>query len=454
MRKAYCWLAILLSFGIILPVAAQTQHAARADFVVGAVTAVGADGTRRALAKGSELRSGEAVMTGEGRAQLSFTDGASVSLQPKTEFRVDEYSFTGVADGSERGIFSLVKGALRTITGLVGRTNRDRYQMRTAVATIGIRGTEYGAEFETGLKVTTTNGEVEVCNQGGCTSVKAGESVFTPDANTKPAYIVGGANLPATPPPSNPTLFAGGEVRTATGGIPIPTLPSGPGYSMAFAGFDNSAGVVPVAGSVPSITAVFDETGRLSSFSDGTDSGRVTTHAEGATDGSVAWGRWASATGSVGGAPTTYASFHYVTGILTPASALASLENTVFPQGAGKATYTLMGATLPTAATGMVGGAVTGSLTAQFGPTTTINSFLTVPIGGGLFTLSGSGITGFPSFTGSLSSSCSPCAPGAAGGSATINGGFFGSTAERAGLTYQFNCGTIGDVTGAAVFKR
>jgi hypothetical protein len=449
MRKAYCRLAIALAFGIVLPVSAQAQTAARADFVAGAVTAVGPDGAKRALAKGGELRSGETVITGDGRAQLNFTDGASVSLQPKTEFRVDEYRFTGATDGSERGIFSLVKGALRTITGLVGRTNRNRYQMQTVVATIGIRGTEYSAEYETGLKVTTTNGEVEVCNQGGCTFVKAGESVFTPNANTRPAYVVGGANLPPTPPPSNPSLFAGGEVRTATGGIPIPTLPSGPGYSVVYAGFDGGLGFAldPVNG-----TATFDQVGGLSTFNDGTNADRAAAHAEAMTDGTVAWGRWSG--GTVGGAPVT--NVHYVVGVPTPASALASLTNTVFAQGVGKASYTLMGATLPTAASGAVGGAVTGSLTVQFGPTTNVNSMLLVPIGGGNYTITNTGMTGtFPAFSDpGATMSCSGACSGA-GSSAQISGSFFGPTAGRAGLTYKFDGATsLGGVTGAAVFKR
>ena len=39
---------------------------------------------------------------------------------------------------------------LRTITGLVGRSNRDNYKVTTAVATIGIRGTEYTGAFTPG----------------------------------------------------------------------------------------------------------------------------------------------------------------------------------------------------------------------------------------------------------------------------------------------------------------
>ncbi len=40
-------------------------------------------------------------------------------------------------------LFSLLKGGLRTFTGLIGKLSPQRYQMRTAVATIGIRGTGY-----------------------------------------------------------------------------------------------------------------------------------------------------------------------------------------------------------------------------------------------------------------------------------------------------------------------
>jgi hypothetical protein len=57
--------------------------------------------------------------------------------------RIDEFRFAGKEDGSERAFFSLVKGGLRKITGIIGRINNKNYQMSTAVATIGIRGTHY-----------------------------------------------------------------------------------------------------------------------------------------------------------------------------------------------------------------------------------------------------------------------------------------------------------------------
>jgi hypothetical protein len=42
-------------------------------------------------------------------------------------------------------VFRLVKGAFRTVTGLIGRRNHSRYAVQTPSGTIGIRGTMYAA---------------------------------------------------------------------------------------------------------------------------------------------------------------------------------------------------------------------------------------------------------------------------------------------------------------------
>src|SRR5438105_10235791 len=89
-----------------------------------------------------ELGSGDKISTGaDGRVQIRFSDGAYVSLQPNTEFEIKSYHYEGKTDGTESAIFGLFKGALRTVTGFVGRVNRNRYQISTPTATIGIRGT-------------------------------------------------------------------------------------------------------------------------------------------------------------------------------------------------------------------------------------------------------------------------------------------------------------------------
>ena len=118
---------LMAALAAAFPLAGHAANAARVDFALGDVKALAPDGRSRPLAKGAEIATGETIDTGSGRAQVRFSDGAQVSLAPQTQFRIDDYRFSGQADGSEKGFFSLVKGAMRTITGLVGRTNRDNY---------------------------------------------------------------------------------------------------------------------------------------------------------------------------------------------------------------------------------------------------------------------------------------------------------------------------------------
>src|SRR3954454_12122119 len=166
--------------------AGEAATAALVEFAIGNPSAIDAAGSSRALAKGAAVQAGDTIDTGTGRVQLRFSDGAYVSLQPGSQFRIDEYNYSGKNDETERGFFSLIKGGLRTITGLVGRTNRRNYQVRVPVATIGIRGTEYTLMFDGAAVGSVGEGEIAVCNSGGCLNVGSGQAYVVADANTKP----------------------------------------------------------------------------------------------------------------------------------------------------------------------------------------------------------------------------------------------------------------------------
>ncbi|HEY9134840.1 MAG TPA: FecR domain-containing protein [Pseudomonadales bacterium] len=102
-------------------------------------------GSVRTLKRNSEILKGDTLKTSNNsNAQIRLKDGALVSLRSNTEFQIEEYSFKGQEDGSEKSVFNLIKGGFRTITGLIGHRNKQNYSVRTTVATIGIRGTHYG----------------------------------------------------------------------------------------------------------------------------------------------------------------------------------------------------------------------------------------------------------------------------------------------------------------------
>lgn len=184
------------------PTATQATGAGRVNFTIGNVTAESPDGSQRTLTRGSTVSPGDTIDTSNGRTQIRFTDGAYVSLKPKTRFKIDEYRYDGQPNGQEKGIFSLLRGGLRTVTGFIGRLNNNAYQVKTPVATIGIRGTAYTADLveeqpvalldaedggwgltgrsaaagDVSLDTTVTEGETWVCsNSGACQGIKSGQ---------------------------------------------------------------------------------------------------------------------------------------------------------------------------------------------------------------------------------------------------------------------------------------
>ena len=230
------------------------QGAATVMFASGSAQIVGKDGVARVAVRGGELGAGETIETADGRVQLRFRDGANLSLQPATRFRVDEFRFAeqnGKASAEDRGFFSLLKGGFRTLTGLIGKHQREQYKVDAVVATIGIRGTDYSANLsDAGLAVSTFGGLVEVCSAAGCALVAPGETVFVPDRDSPPKRDggrVGRADSssdlavpkpvelpPATAPIQLPAASAAGQGATpATAGYSTAPLMTSPGATVS-----------------------------------------------------------------------------------------------------------------------------------------------------------------------------------------------------------------------------
>ena len=69
---------------------------------------------------------GSAVVTGpSSRVVLRFDDGGQVILDQNTEFRIADFRYSA---GSDRTIFDLVKGALRVVSGTIGRRSPGSFQ--------------------------------------------------------------------------------------------------------------------------------------------------------------------------------------------------------------------------------------------------------------------------------------------------------------------------------------
>ena len=67
----------------------------------------------------------------------------SVSLQPSTIFRVNDYRFVPQQKTGNSLVLEIAKGGLRMVTGAIGKQQPNAVAVKTPVATIGIRGTGF-----------------------------------------------------------------------------------------------------------------------------------------------------------------------------------------------------------------------------------------------------------------------------------------------------------------------
>lgn len=450
--------------------------AGRVDFALGGATVAGADGRERPVTRGAELNSGDVVRTNNGRVQVRMTDGAFISLQPNTEFGIKDYKFDGKTDGSENALYSLFKGAMRTVTGLIGRVNRNRYQVATPTATVGIRGTGGLIQVlnDGSTLVQGTSGIWFLANPSGSIDVPAGVAGIAPSDPKEPPKET--TQVPAagpTPPPTE-QQYVQGEQRTEDG-EPVLTVPgvlgSGSGYAVAAAlsEFSVSGPIVGANG-----TAVFSSnklvdvtfTDTLSVVNKYTFTGDpVTEIVDAGNDGIIAWGRWIGPAtvianlceGSCGSSNEIYdanKSLHYVIGLPT-----AVMPTT------GSASYALLGATSPTFVDGSgpagtfsfaAGGGMSVSFFAGGASLSLVNAQVNMP-SHGIYTMNGGtticGSTSSFSFGATTTGSGSACLCFC---SSFVQGFFAGTSAERAGLAYHISDSGAGfkQVVGAAALMK
>jgi hypothetical protein len=180
---------------------------------VGSVTHLGgvmyatrADGTKKLLSVKSEVMVGDILKTEENTfARIKFIDGSEVVLRPETEFQINAYSYNVSEKQDDNFLVSLLKGGLRSVTGMLGKRSPEQFKMNTKAATIGIRGTHFGALLcnndcaniptvsgqppGNGLHTDTAQGSTFVRNTAGTIEVPAGAFSYTPSPTAAPRLV-------------------------------------------------------------------------------------------------------------------------------------------------------------------------------------------------------------------------------------------------------------------------
>ncbi|OOZ36542.1 FecR family protein [Solemya velesiana gill symbiont] len=232
-----------------------TEKIGRVLTSMGDFTAVQQNSNVRKLKRRSPVYQQDTLTTGEkSYGQVRFSDGSLFELQANSRFVVEEFRFDKNKPGEDSAAFNLIKGAMRSVTGAIAKEN---YKVKTAVATIGLRGTHWGLRLcengeckdkdkdgnplPDGLYGGVIDGAVIVKTNAGDVVFEAGMFFHVSGPNALPELLPG--------PPG--IIFGGRTTDTGTEGsefgfysdAPLPEIPwEGPGVEPDYRSTDQERG--------------------------------------------------------------------------------------------------------------------------------------------------------------------------------------------------------------------
>ena len=128
---------------VATPAPAADVHAGFIKSVQGDVHLLSAGGDARLARPGDRVSPIDRISTGPASAaSLVLRDGTALVLGPDSRLDLKQFHFDSTTqDGGL--LVSLLRGSLRMVSGLIGKTNPDAVRVDTQTATIGIRGTDF-----------------------------------------------------------------------------------------------------------------------------------------------------------------------------------------------------------------------------------------------------------------------------------------------------------------------
>jgi hypothetical protein len=179
--------------------------------VSGSVIAVDKRKVSRKLHNGNAVYLGDKVITGEdGSVRLHMVDDAILDLRCYSIMVIEDYALNTT---SRRSILNLLQGSLRKVTGKIGKMSEDVYELKTPLASVGVRGTEYALrvyqskgcggtiDADDGMYLEVIKGLVDVHNKSGNAVVMKGETAYValPDSVPEKTPLKAGIISPQKP---------------------------------------------------------------------------------------------------------------------------------------------------------------------------------------------------------------------------------------------------------------
>jgi hypothetical protein len=172
-----------------------TQSIGSADLVVGTVTLRRAGQPAANLVQGTKLLQGDQIETISGaETHIAFDDGGYLAIRPNSTVKIAQYIVTG--DVTDSATIDLIRGALRSVTGWIGKLDAPRYRITASTATIGVRGTDHEVvlvppeeattSLEAGVHNRVNEGATTLRNTNGVVNIASGDAAYAPSSGATP----------------------------------------------------------------------------------------------------------------------------------------------------------------------------------------------------------------------------------------------------------------------------
>jgi hypothetical protein len=124
----------------------------------------------RALSAGAAIYENDRIVTGRGNVQILFIDQTKLVVGPNSNLVIDRFLMRG-GNRAQKFSVNALRGTFRFISG---NSAKNAYDITTASATIGIRGTAF--DFSSGREtlVAVLEGGVRLCARGNCEVIPEG----------------------------------------------------------------------------------------------------------------------------------------------------------------------------------------------------------------------------------------------------------------------------------------
>lgn len=149
------------------------------------------DGRPISLSPNAMVHEDDELQTGpNARLELTLKDGTKLTMGENSTLVVDKFVYDMNSDMGT-AIVKALKGPFRFVTGRIGAMANKQVEVRTAFATIGIRGTDFWGGPSAGVfGVFLVEGEIAVTNAAGETILnEPGTGVDLTDPNIAPGAV-------------------------------------------------------------------------------------------------------------------------------------------------------------------------------------------------------------------------------------------------------------------------